>query len=84
MNLKSVKSYPVEEFVERAEFFYQSKMNEWLKSNLKGKFAAIDPDAGEYFIGETVVEAMRKAYNVHRDKIYHIVKIGYRTSAALK
>lgn len=45
----------------------------------KGKFLAIEVESKEVFMGETSVEAMKKAKEAHPEKIFYIAKIGYDT-----
>lgn len=47
-----------------------------LKSE-KGMIAAIEPDTGSYFLGETLLEALKKAKKQYPDKIFYSVRIGY-------
>lgn len=45
--------------------------------NDKGLIAAIEPDTGSYFLGKTLIEALKKAREQHPDKIFYSVRIGY-------
>lgn len=49
-----------------------------------GQFIAIDADSGEYFIGDTVIEATRKAQAQYPGKIFFLGRIGYRTAYTFK
>lgn len=49
-----------------------------------GQFIAIDADSGEYFIGDTVIEATRKAQVKYPGKIFFLGRIGYRTAYTFK
>jgi hypothetical protein len=40
---------------------------------------AIEVESGEHFIGETVLEAARKARAKHPDKAFHFFRIGFPT-----
>ena len=44
----------------------------------KGKIVAIEPESGDYFIGVTTMEALRKARNRHPGKAFVFKRIGYR------
>jgi hypothetical protein len=50
-----------------------------LESSFKGKILAIEVESGEHFIGETVLEAARKARAKHPDKAFHFFRIGFPT-----
>lgn len=42
----------------------------------KGKIAAIEPDTGEWFVGRTLLEAVKKGRAKCPDKIFYTVRIG--------
>lgn len=44
--------------------------------NEKGKIAAIDPETGEWFLGDNLVEAVKKGKAKYPDKIFHVVRVG--------
>jgi hypothetical protein len=48
------------------------------------RFVAIDVDIGDYFIGETGIEATRKAQAKYPGKIFFLGRIGYRTAYSFK
>jgi hypothetical protein len=49
-----------------------------------GRFIAIEVNTGEYFLGETGIEATRKAQAKHPGKIFFLGRIGYRTAYTFK
>jgi len=49
-----------------------------------GRFVAIEVDSGEYFIGDTVIEATRKAQAKHPGKVFFLGRIGYRAAYTFK
>lgn len=55
-----------------------------LKEEHFGRFIAIEVDSGDYFIGETAMEATRQAQVKHPDKIFFLGRIGYRTAYTFK
>lgn len=44
----------------------------------KGKLVVIEPESGEYFIGDTMMEAFRKARRRYPDRTFVFKRIGYR------
>jgi hypothetical protein len=50
----------------------------------RGQFIAIDADSGDYFMGETGIEATRKAQATYPGKIFFLGRIGYRTAYTFK
>ena len=58
------------------------KLDLQLCEQYHGKFIAIDADSGEYFLGDTTMEADKKARAKHPGKVFYVGRIGYR--AAIK
>ena len=49
-----------------------------------GQFVSIEVDSGEYFLGETGIEATRKARENFPGKIFFLGRLGYRTAYSFK
>jgi len=62
---------------EEGERIYHEKLKSMLEPDYKGKIVAIEIDSGDYFIGDTVVEAGLKAKEKYPDKIFQFIRIGY-------
>ncbi len=45
-----------------------------------GKIAAVEPRSGQCFLGETLVEAAKKARKGFPDRIFYFVRVGSRTA----
>ncbi len=43
----------------------------------KGKIAVIEPATGDYFLGKTLTEAIRKAKARYPGKVFYSIRIGY-------
>jgi hypothetical protein len=50
-----------------------------LERSFKGKILAIEVESGEHCIGDTMLEAARKARAKHSDKAFHFFRIGFPT-----
>ncbi|MFW0859482.1 MAG: hypothetical protein AAGB97_04780 [Dehalococcoidia bacterium] len=48
------------------------------------KFVAIEVDSDDYFIGDTSVEASRKARSKYPGKVFYLGRIGYRAAVSFK
>ncbi len=46
----------------------------------KGKIAAVEPRSGQYFLGETLVEAAKEARKSFPDGVFYFVRVGSRTA----
>jgi len=60
------------------------KISEELQRDYRGKFVAIEVDSGDYFVGETVIEADEKAKEKYPDKIFYLGRIGFRAAVSFK
>ncbi|MBM3243068.1 hypothetical protein FJZ31_42965 [Candidatus Poribacteria bacterium] len=56
------------------------KISEELERDYRGKFVVIEVDSGNYFVGDTVIEANEKAKEKYPDKVFYLGRIGYRTA----
>lgn len=48
-----------------------------LAGEYEGKIAAIEPESGEFFIGETVMEAAKEGRRKFPHATFYFVRIGY-------
>lgn len=46
----------------------------------KGQIAAVDPESGQFFLGPTVVDAVREARKAIPGGIFYFIRIGHRTA----
>ncbi|MBC8235078.1 hypothetical protein H8E77_36495 [bacterium] len=46
-------------------------------SEKKGTIVVIDPDTGDYFLGRSLTEALKKAKMKYPGKVFYSVRIGY-------
>ncbi len=45
-----------------------------------GKIAAVEPESGQFYLADTLLEATDEARKHHPDKAFYMVRIGYRTA----
>ena len=69
---------------ERAEKFYQEKLKSMLEPSQVGKFVAIEPDSGSYFVNESDVEAIMNGRSVLPDKLFYLRRIGYNAAHRIR
>ena len=50
----------------------------------RGEAVAIDVDSGDYFLGETGIEATDKARRKYPDKIFYLARVGARAYVSFK
>jgi hypothetical protein len=68
------------ERADRAEQYYKEKLKETLEATHRERFVAIEVDSGDYYIAETVREAVAAARLAHPDKYPHVIHIGHEVS----
>ncbi len=75
--------YPrqIHEISKKGKGLFQ-KLDPELREKYYGKFIAIDAESGDYFIGDTIMDADKKAREKYPGKVFYVGRIGHR--AAIK
>lgn len=66
--------------INRAKQIYADRLQKDLESQHMDRFVAIEPDSGDYFLGDSfdeAVESAMKKYPAHR---LHMIRIGHRAA----
>ncbi len=63
---------------------YQTKLKALLEPLHTGKFAAIEPDSGDYFLGTKMLEAVLLARAKYPNKQVYIVRVGFRAAVSMR
>ena len=66
--------------IERAKRFYADHLQTALESQHRNRFVAIEPESGEYFLGDTFDEAVRSARLKYPSRLSHTIRIGHRAA----
>ena len=62
---------------EKGREFYNQNLKSLLEPSENGKFIAIEPDSGRYFIGKTTRETVIEAERAMPDKQFFLTRIGF-------
>jgi hypothetical protein len=62
--------------IERAKHIYAERLQTALESQHRDRFVAIEPESGEYFLGDTFDEAVRSARAKYPSRESHTIRIG--------
>jgi len=62
---------------------YEEIKNE-LEAQHHGEYVMIEVDSGDYFVGKTSEEALHQAQFAHPDKVFYLIRIGYKAAHKLK
>ena len=68
------------QFVRRAEEIYASKLRAMLEPDHLDQYVAIEPDSGDYFLGQTLNEATIAARKAYPDRLTHAMRVGHRAA----
>ncbi len=63
--------------ISRAKQIYEARLRKDLEASHVGRFVAIEPDSGDYFIGDTFDEAVKLARSKYPSKLSHPMRIGH-------
>jgi hypothetical protein len=78
--MASAKSLDV---AQRAKAVYESRLREELEANHLNAFVAIEPDSGDFFLGETLSEAIQSARRRHPQRLSFAIRIGHPSAVHL-
>lgn len=73
----------IEEFVRRAEAYYDAKLKAVLEPVHLEEFVAIDPETGDFYLGKTLNEAAQAARKSHPQRLTHAMRIGHKAALQL-
>ena len=66
--------------IDRAKRLYADHLQSELESQHAGRFVAIEPESGEYFLGDTFDEAVKSARAKYASRLSHTIRIGHRAA----
>jgi len=66
--------------IDRAKQIYANHLQNVLESQHVDRFVAIEPESGEFFLGDTFDEAVRSARTKYPSRLSHTIRIGHRTA----
>lgn len=68
------------ECAEKAKEIYRTRIRERVEPHEHGKIVAIDLDTGDYFLGESVIEACKNGRQKYPGKVFFCLRVGFRTT----
>ena len=63
--------------IDRAKQIYAERLQASLEADHKGRFVAIEPVSGDYFLADTLDGAVRATRARHPDRLSHTVRVGH-------
>jgi len=65
-----------DEIVEKGQKIYEA-IKDKLEPEHKGELVAIEVETGDYFLGQSVIEAIEKGREKYPNTVFHVIRIGY-------
>ena len=66
----------IEQFIKRAKEIYRDRLAAKLEPVHTGKIVAIDPDTGDYFLGEDEIQAAEQARAAGHEGPFYFLRVG--------
>lgn len=63
--------------IERAKRMYAEQLKAVLEPGHLNRFVAIEPESGEYFLADTLDQAVKLARAKYPSRLSHIIRIGH-------
>ena len=67
----------------RGQALYDERLRSKLEASHSDEFVAIEPDSGDYFLGNTLSEAIQSARAVHPERLPFAIRIGHKATVEL-
>ena len=67
----------------RATEIYDTRLRVKLEAEHRNAFVAVEPDSGDYFLGETLSEAILAARKAYPEKISFALRVGHPSAVNL-
>ena len=69
-----------DEVVRSGQRIYDERLQGILEPSQVGRFVAIEPKTGQYFVGDTGTTALLDARTAMPDSLFYLVRIGYQAA----
>ena len=67
----------VDELVESGQRFYDEHLRQSLEPEHTGRYVAIEPASGRYFLGDTGTEALLDARQALPESLFYLARVGH-------
>lgn len=61
----------------KAKDIYEDRLRTKLEQTELGKYVSIEPESGDYFLGDTFDEAVNAAIQRYPERLTHTIRIGH-------
>jgi hypothetical protein len=66
--------------IERAKRIYSEQLRAELEALRPDQYVAIEPESGDYFVGDSFDDAVKSAKAKHPTRLSHTIRIGHRAA----
>lgn len=70
----------LEGIARQGELIYEERLKTELERLHRDRFVAIEPISGEYFLGDTLSEAIQAARTAYPNRLSHVLRVGHRAA----
>jgi hypothetical protein len=67
----------------KAKELYSKQLRERLEQSDHGKFVCIEPESGQYFVGNTFDDAVNQAIDAYPNRLTHTLRVGHTAALHL-
>ena len=72
-----------DELVESGQRFYDEHLRDFLEPEHTGRYVAIEPNSGRYFLGDTGTQALLDARQVLPESLFYLARVGHSAADTL-
>ena len=72
-----------DELVESGQRFYDEHLRNGLEPEEAGRYVAIEPESGRYFLADTGTEALLEARRALPESLFYLARVGYTAADTL-
>jgi hypothetical protein len=72
-----------DDLVQSGQCLYDKRLRELLEPSQVGRYVAIEPVSGKYFLGDTGTEALLEARRVLPEAVFYLARVGYPAADTL-
>lgn len=76
-------SEPTDNLAESGQRLYGERLHELLEPSQAGRYVAIEPISGSYFLSDTGTEALLEARRALPEAVFYLARVGYPAADTL-
>ncbi len=69
--------------IARGQIVYEEKLRAALEREHFGRYVALEPESGRYFLGDTSAEASGAAHDALPERRFYLLRVGYETAHSI-